>query len=190
MWHICKFCYMWHICKLCYMWHICMLCACDISASCVTCDMSASCVTCDISASCVTCDICKLKETSSAPLLRIVIRTGLHRTIVRGLPFLAGWNSCDRYAICHHAKQWDHFKKLTCLWSRLQLLLSIYLPVISLRPAIRRCAFCLVEKHWQFEIQDKRREWSCSRCDQVDGHLWSREWGSGLVDMTSCLLLS
>lgn len=100
---------------------------------------------------CYMCHICKLKETSSAPLsTRIVnkdlILTALHRTIARGLPFLAGWNSGDRYAICHHAKRWDHLKKLTLyLWSGLQLLLYTYLPLIGLRPAIRHCAFYLVQ---------------------------------------------
>jgi hypothetical protein len=41
----------------------------------------------------VTCDICKLKETSSAPLISMVnkdlLLTTLHRTIARGLPVLA-----------------------------------------------------------------------------------------------------
>lgn len=40
-----------------------------------------------------------------------LVLTALHRTVARGLPFLAGWNSGDRYAICHHAKRWDHLKK-------------------------------------------------------------------------------
>jgi recombinational DNA repair protein RecR len=41
----------------------------------------------------VTCDICKLKETSSAALMSVVnkdrILATLHRTVARGLPFLA-----------------------------------------------------------------------------------------------------